>query len=92
MWARWVSSLGPIKRDPGSHRGTVVVGGQAISEGEIVVLDGDGVIAVGRDREDDVLKNSLERARLEGEWIPRLAEGASTIDLMGLRPESDGGP
>ena len=48
-----------------------------------MVLDGDGVIAVGRDREDDVLKNSLERARLEGEWIPRLAEGASTIDLMG---------
>ena len=87
VWARWISSKGPIKSDPGLHEQPVVVCGQPIAQGDVVVLDGDGVVVVSAEREDEVMGKSHQRARLEGDWFAQLIAGASTLDLMELRGE-----
>lgn len=45
-WARGISLRGPYKDGPGSINVPVTIGGMAVNPGDIVVGDGDGVIAV----------------------------------------------
>ena len=43
VWARWITSTGAIKSDPGRHDIKVSVGGHTTSPGDLLVLDGDGL-------------------------------------------------
>jgi len=45
-WARGISLRGPYKDGPGSINVPVTIGGMAVNPGDIVVGDGDGIIAV----------------------------------------------
>jgi 4-hydroxy-4-methyl-2-oxoglutarate aldolase len=85
IWARWVRVRGANKDVPGSIGATVTVGGAVIRQGDVVVLDADGVAVVERERVDEVLEAS--RGRAEGERVKRakLEAGALSYDLDGLR-------
>jgi 4-hydroxy-4-methyl-2-oxoglutarate aldolase len=85
VWARWVRVRGAEKAAVGSIDEPVEVGGAKIRPGDAVVLDADGVVAVRRERLDEVLAGSRERAQREVEKQARLAEGALSYDLDGLR-------
>jgi 4-hydroxy-4-methyl-2-oxoglutarate aldolase len=85
VWARWVRVRGAEKAAVGSIDEPVEVGGAKIRPGDAVVLDADGVVAVRRERLDEVLAGSRERAQREVEKRARLAEGALSYDLDGLR-------
>jgi 4-hydroxy-4-methyl-2-oxoglutarate aldolase len=85
VWARWVRVRGAEKAAVGSIDEPVEVGGAKIRPGDAVVLDADGVVAVRRERLDEVLAGSRERAQREVEKRARLAEGVLSYDLDGLR-------
>ena len=85
VWARWVRVRGAEKASAGSIDEPVEVGGAMIRPGDAVVLDADGVVTVRRERLDKVLAASRERAQGEVEKRARLAEGALSYDLDGLR-------
>jgi 4-hydroxy-4-methyl-2-oxoglutarate aldolase len=85
VWARWVRVRGAEKAAAGSIDEPVEVGGAEIRPGDTVVLDADGVVAVRRERLGEVLAASRERAQREVEKRARLAEGALSYDLDGLR-------
>ena len=87
VWARWVTSAGPGKGNRGIHGEPVSILGQRIAQGDLLVLDGDGVIVVQPEHESATLEGSLQRAAKETDWLPRLRDGESTVDLMGLRAE-----
>jgi len=81
---------GAEKKLPGAIGIPVTVGGAAIRQGDVVVLDADGVTVVPAERVDEVL--DAARARLERERIKRekLQAGALSYDLDGLRKLVEG--
>ena len=85
IWARFVRVRGATKTKIGKLNGTVTVGGAQISPGDILVLDADGGVCVGRERVDEVLKASEERFAKETALRNKLLAGQMSYDLHGLR-------
>jgi 4-hydroxy-4-methyl-2-oxoglutarate aldolase len=85
IWARWVRVKGADKDTPGWVGEPVVVGGATIRQGDVLVLDADGVAVVEHERVDEVLEASRERAERERVKRAQLAEGALSYDLDNLR-------
>lgn len=85
VWARSVSAAAPAKRVPGDLDVPVELGGVRIAPGDVVILDGDGVVVVPLDRRSDVLAAAEARQAKERDLIPRLEAGGLTLDLMCLR-------
>ena len=89
-WARWDRVQGAVKNEPGALDVPVTVGGAEIRPGDAVVLDADGVAVVAAERVDAVLKGALDREEKERLKAERLAGGALSYDLDGLRAKVEG--
>jgi 4-hydroxy-4-methyl-2-oxoglutarate aldolase len=85
IWARWVRIKGATKDIPGSIGEPVTVGGATINQGDIVILDADGVAIIEPERIDDVLAASRQRERNERVKRLKLQAGELSYDLDGLR-------
>jgi 4-hydroxy-4-methyl-2-oxoglutarate aldolase len=85
IWARYVRVSGAEKRVPGAIGEPVEVAGATIRQGDVVVLDADGVVVVERERVDEVLAAARERAEREREKRAKLEAGELSYDLDGLR-------
>jgi 4-hydroxy-4-methyl-2-oxoglutarate aldolase len=85
IWARWVRIKGAGKDVRGSIGEPVTVGGARIRQGDILVLDTDGVAVIEPDRVDDVLEASRRRERSERVKRLKLQAGELSYDLDGLR-------
>jgi 4-hydroxy-4-methyl-2-oxoglutarate aldolase len=85
IWARWVRVKGADKDVPGTIGEPVQVGGATIRNGDVLVLDADGVAVVEQKRIEEVLSASRDRAEKERVKRARLEEGALSYDLDGLR-------
>jgi 4-hydroxy-4-methyl-2-oxoglutarate aldolase len=90
IWARWVRVRGAAKEIPGTIGEPVRVGGATIRQGDIVVLDADGVAIVEHERVEQVLAASRERAEREQAKRAKLQGGAISYDLDGLRERVEG--
>ncbi len=69
----------------GALAGPIVLGGQLIAAGDVVVGDGDGVVVIARAEFATVLTAGRAREAKEAEVFNRLAAGESTMDIYGLR-------
>jgi 4-hydroxy-4-methyl-2-oxoglutarate aldolase len=85
IWARWVRVRGATKDAAGVIGDPVIVGGAEIRQGDAVVLDVDGVAVVESARAEEVLQAARERADKERAKRAKLADGALSFDLDGLR-------
>ena len=85
VWARWVRIAGADKKAPGTIGEPVVVGGATIRQGDLVVLDADGVAVVEAERVDEVLAAAREREEKEATKRAKLQAGELSYDLDGLR-------
>jgi 4-hydroxy-4-methyl-2-oxoglutarate aldolase len=85
IWARWVRIKGAAKDVPGSIGDPVTVGGAAINQGDILILDADGVAIVEPERVDEVLEASRQREQRERIKRLKLQAGELSYDLDGLR-------
>jgi regulator of RNase E activity RraA len=66
VFAKGISHLGPYKNGPGEIRGQVSIAGMPVRQGDLVVGDENGVIAIPRHRADQVIAAAaalLERER-----------------------------
>ena len=91
IWARWVRVHGADKEVPGSIGEPVTVGGVTINQGDVVVLDADGVAVVERTRLSETVAGARERAERETVKRARLQEGALSYELDGLRERVEQG-
>jgi 4-hydroxy-4-methyl-2-oxoglutarate aldolase len=84
-WSTAVSAQGSVKATAGAVNVPVVLGGQRISPGDVVVADDDGVMVVPRGDVPRALTAS--RARLDKESASRAAfqQGELGLDRYGLR-------
>jgi 4-hydroxy-4-methyl-2-oxoglutarate aldolase len=90
IWARWVRVRGAAKDVAGTIGEPVVVGGATIRQGDVLVLDADGVAVIEQERLDEVLDASLQREERERVKRAKLQDGALSYDLDGLRERAEG--
>ena len=90
IWARYVRVRGPGKTAVGTLDEPVEVGGTVVRPGDVVVLDADGGVVVGRERVDEVLEAARARAAYEREKRAQLQAGVLSYDLDGLRQRVEG--
>ena len=84
-WSRAVSAQGSVKATAGAVNVPVVLGGQTIHPGDVVVADDDGVLVVPRTDVPRALTAS--QARIDKESASRAAfqQGELGLDRYGLR-------
>jgi len=85
IWARWVRVKGAGKNIRGSIGEPVTVGGATINQGDILILDADGVAVIEPERVTEVLDASREREQRERVKRLKLQAGELSYDLDGLR-------
>jgi 4-hydroxy-4-methyl-2-oxoglutarate aldolase len=85
VWSAAVSAQGTVKSTAGCVNVPVVVGGQTIRPGDVIVADDDGVLCVPRDDVERAIE--LSQARIEKEAAARQAfqAGELGLDRYGLR-------
>lgn len=91
VWSRFISVRGAAKDAVGAIDEPVEVGGATIQPGDVVVLDGDGVVVVPSGRGDEVLAAALAREQAEAVKRQRLLDGELSYDMDGLRAKVEGG-
>jgi 4-hydroxy-4-methyl-2-oxoglutarate aldolase len=85
IWTRHVRAQGATKGQVGKLDVPVVVGRVEIRPGDLVVLDGDGALALPAERLDEVLPLAVERTERETAMRRRYQDGELSYDRQGLR-------
>lgn len=85
VWTRHVSCQGTVKATPGSVNVPVTIGGVAITPGDVVCADDDGVVVVARQEAHWALERALARLGGEEDTRARLMAGELGVDFYGLR-------
>ncbi|MBP5801429.1 4-carboxy-4-hydroxy-2-oxoadipate aldolase/oxaloacetate decarboxylase [Microbacterium maritypicum] len=80
-----ISIRGTIKQWPGSVGLTITLRGRVVRRGDVIVADGDGIVAIPAERYDEVLDASRDRAAKEEGYMARLRDGETTLDVYDFR-------
>ncbi|MFF3405503.1 4-carboxy-4-hydroxy-2-oxoadipate aldolase/oxaloacetate decarboxylase [Streptomyces sp. NPDC002742] len=84
-WSAAVSPQGTVKATGGSVNVPVVVGGQIVRPGDVILADDDGVVCVPREDSRRVAEESAARERKEALARAAFLDGELGLDRYGLR-------
>lgn len=84
VFSRGISVRGTIKASVPSVGQPIQFTGVPVSLGDLVVADDDGVVVMPGAEVARVMAAAQARADKEAEFMRRLAQGTSTVDLLGL--------
>jgi 4-hydroxy-4-methyl-2-oxoglutarate aldolase len=89
-WSTAVSAQGTVKATAGAVNVPIVLGGQLVRPGDVIVADDDGVARVAREQAEQILAAAGARERKEAESRAAFAAGELGLDRYGLRPRLAG--
>ena len=84
VFARGLCIRGTTKTYRGSIGEPVSIAGTVVHRGDIIVGDRDGLVVVPADELDESLRLAQLREDKETDYRRRIAEGTSTVELLGL--------
>lgn len=84
IWAPFVRVRGAQRRAGGTIGDPIEIGGATVRNGDVIVADADGAVAVPADRVTDVLDAALQREREEQDKQAQFARGVMSFELYGL--------
>ncbi len=79
-----VALAGTTKHGGGSTGRPVQLGGVSVAPGDWIVGDADGVVVIPGAELDNVLSAAHQRTEREADYLARLRNGATTVELLGL--------
>jgi 4-hydroxy-4-methyl-2-oxoglutarate aldolase len=85
VWSRCVSAEGTVKESLGDVNLPLVIAGQLVHPGDVVVADDDGVVVVARNEVRDVAVKSRAREEKEAASRARLVNGELGVDMYAMR-------
>jgi 4-hydroxy-4-methyl-2-oxoglutarate aldolase len=92
VWSRYVRARSAAKKVVGALDEPLEVGGTTIFFGDLIVLDGDGALAVPAERAAEIVRLAGERDAAEVRKRERYRNGELSYDLDGLREIVEGRP
>ena len=75
---------GTLKHMPGKINHAIIMGGQIIHPGDIVMGDDDGVVVIPLEWAQSVYEGSVIRETREAEIVQKLERGMTTLELLNL--------
>ena len=77
---------GTVKETIGTTNDTIIVGGEIIHSGDVIVGDADGLVVVRRDEVAEVAKLSQAREDAEAGYIAAYKAGKTVVEVSNLEP------
>lgn len=86
VFTRFVTPRGPASGERGAVNVPVVIGGQLVNPGDIIIGDDDGLTALTPDFARSRIADAKAKQAREVEWIESLAAGRGVLATFGLAP------
>jgi len=85
VWSKAISAKGTVKETVGAVNVPVVVAGQLVTPGDVIVADDDGVVVVERAAVPAAAEGARKRTENEDAKRRRLAAGELGLDIYNMR-------
>lgn len=90
VFSRFITPRGPESAERGTVNEAVVIGGQQVRPGDVILGDGDGVVALRPAFVRTRIGDALAKLKREEEWTRHLSSGHSPVETFGLQPAQNG--
>lgn len=84
VFSRFITPRGPESAERGSVNEAVVIGGQLVTPGDLILGDGDGLVALKPAFARARIGDALAKLKREEEWTHSLKSGRSPGETFGL--------